>query len=58
MDSAIIIAAVVAYFVAYAVLALGEGLREYFKDIIREDGLASRIAPGQRTGPGHAPGPR
>ena len=57
LDYATIIAAVVAFFVAYAVLALGEALREYLKDENSAGVRMSRLGPGQGMGPGHAPGP-
>jgi hypothetical protein len=56
MGYAAIIAALVAYFVAYAVLALGEAVFDYLSDGNQEDGRSPR--PGQGQGPGYAPGPR
>jgi hypothetical protein len=50
VDYATIIAAVVTYFVAYAVLALGEALREYLNDKNQEGGGTSRL--GARSGSG------
>lgn len=52
MDYATMIAAVVAFFVAYAVLALGEALREYLNDENPEGVRMSRLGPGQGMGAG------